>query len=455
LLIGDSISIGYTVPTRKLLQGKANVHRIPENGGPTTNGLTKLDNWLGRSRWDVIHFNWGLHDLARDKGGNPRVPLDGYEKNLRELVKRLKSTKARLIWASTTPVPNAKVKPRRKNDDVIAYNAAAAKIMEENGVLINDLYAFALPRLGKILLPANVHFTAEGSAALAEKVAVTIERTLSAPTGIPDYRRVAGWPTLPAWLKLGPVSAVATDSTARVYVLQRAEPPVLVFDREGTFLRSWGKGLLKAPHGLRVDRDDQVWVTDTGRHVVMKFDATGKLLLSLGKQDQPGAGPDRFNRPTDVAVGPAGEVYVSDGYGNARVVKFSKEGMFLREWGKKGSGVGEFNLPHAIVVDGKGRVYVGDRENDRVQVFTEDGKFIAQWKASGAPYGLYLGDDRLFVADGRAQWIMVLDLVGKRLGRWDMGSGDSNAPHWVCVDRYGAVYVAYVGGRRVEKFMPK
>jgi acyl-CoA thioesterase-1 len=178
LLIGDSISIGYTVPTRELLQGKANVHRIPENGGPTTTGLSKLDRWLGEGKWDVIHFNWGLHDLKLDKDGKQQVPLDEYEKDLRELVKRLKATKARLIWASTTPVPDMKVSPPRKNGDVIAYNDVARKVMEENGVAVDDLYAFALPRLEKIQQPANVHYTADGSRALAEQVAASIQAAL-------------------------------------------------------------------------------------------------------------------------------------------------------------------------------------------------------------------------------------------------------------------------------------
>jgi len=177
LLIGDSISIGYTVPTRELLKGKANVHRIPENGGPTINGLKKLDTWLGDGKWDVIHFNWGLHDLKMDTGKH-QVPLDQYEKNLRELVKQLKATKAKLIWASTTPVPDAKVNPPRKDSDVIAYNAAARKVMEENGVAIDDLYGFALPRLKEIQRPANVHFTDEGSKALAKEVAARIEKAL-------------------------------------------------------------------------------------------------------------------------------------------------------------------------------------------------------------------------------------------------------------------------------------
>jgi acyl-CoA thioesterase-1 len=177
LLIGDSISIGYTLPTRKLLAGKANVHRIPENGGPTTNGVAKLDKWLGPGKWDVIHFNWGLHDLKLDTGKH-QVPLELYEKNLAALVKTMKATGARVIWASTTPVPEGKLSPKRSNDDVIVYNKAARRIMEEQGVAINDLYAFALPRLKEIQQPVNVHFSEEGSRALAEEVAKAIATAL-------------------------------------------------------------------------------------------------------------------------------------------------------------------------------------------------------------------------------------------------------------------------------------
>ncbi|NCQ33155.1 MAG: SGNH/GDSL hydrolase family protein, partial [Armatimonadetes bacterium] len=128
LLIGDSISMGYTLPVRELLKGKANVHRIPTNGGPTLRGLESLKRWLGDGKWDVIHFNWGLHDLRLDDAGKYQVPLDEYEKNLKELVKQLKATGAKLVWCSTTPVPE-KCTPPRKNADVIAYNAAAKKIM--------------------------------------------------------------------------------------------------------------------------------------------------------------------------------------------------------------------------------------------------------------------------------------------------------------------------------------
>lgn len=181
LLIGDSISIGYTLDTRKLLEGKANLHRIPTNGGPTTNGVANIDAWLGDGKWDVIHFNWGLHDLKYvdekkqntdpDKG-RVQVPLDEYEKNLRQLVTRMKKTGATLIWCSTTPVPAGS--PARVEGDERKYNEAAAKIMKEQGVVVDDLCEFARPQLAKIQLPMNVHFSGEGSKVLAGKVAESI-----------------------------------------------------------------------------------------------------------------------------------------------------------------------------------------------------------------------------------------------------------------------------------------
>lgn len=178
LLIGDSISIGYTLPTRKLLEGKANVHRIPTNGGPTINGMSNLKKWLGDDRWDVIHFNWGLHDIKM-MDGKHQVPIDEYEKNLRLLVQQMKATKAKLIWASTTPVPDGNVNPPRKDSDVVAYNAVAKKIMDENGVVIDDLYVFALPRLKEIQQPVNVHFSPTGSAELAKQVVSSILKALA------------------------------------------------------------------------------------------------------------------------------------------------------------------------------------------------------------------------------------------------------------------------------------
>ena len=175
LLIGDSISIGYTVDTQDLLEGVANVHRIGENGGPSTRGLERIDGWLGNSQWDVIHFNFGLHDLKRTGDGLNLVPLSEYENNLARLIARLKKTGAKLIWATTTAVPDADLSPPRKDADVVAYNKAAAKVMKKHGVAINDLYGFSKPILSEIQRPANVHFTDEGSARLAEQVAAASE----------------------------------------------------------------------------------------------------------------------------------------------------------------------------------------------------------------------------------------------------------------------------------------
>jgi hypothetical protein len=176
LLLGDSISIGYTVATRTALAGKANVHRPAANCGPTIRGVESIDAWLGDGDWDVIHFNWGLHDLKKIDGKH-QVPIDEYEKNLAQLVQRLEKTGAKLIWCSTTPVPEG-CSPPRTNEDVLAYNAVAKKIMDARKIAIDDLYAFSLPKLAEIQQPANVHFSPAGSAVLAGQVAESILKAL-------------------------------------------------------------------------------------------------------------------------------------------------------------------------------------------------------------------------------------------------------------------------------------
>jgi acyl-CoA thioesterase-1 len=179
LLIGDSISIGYTLPVRALLDGKANVHRILTNGGPSLNGLQNLRYWLGNGKWDVIHFNFGLHDLKiMSEEGRHQAEIDEYETNLTELVKQLQATGAKLIWASTTPVPEGKLNPPRKPSDVPLYNAAAKKIMDANGIPINDLYSFVLPRESEIQLKENVHYTPAGYEALAAQVAEALQKAM-------------------------------------------------------------------------------------------------------------------------------------------------------------------------------------------------------------------------------------------------------------------------------------
>jgi acyl-CoA thioesterase-1 len=185
LLIGDSISIGYTIGVRGLLKGKANVHRIPTNGGPTTNGMKSIQAWLGTSKWDVIHFNWGLHDLKyimddpskradpKAPGAHHQVSLSDYEKNLTALVTKLKSTGAQLIWCNTTPVPEGS--DGRIVGEELPYNEAAARVMRAAGVPTNDLHSHAKAKLSEVQLPANVHFSPEGSKYLAAQVATSIE----------------------------------------------------------------------------------------------------------------------------------------------------------------------------------------------------------------------------------------------------------------------------------------
>ncbi|MBI3880298.1 MAG: SGNH/GDSL hydrolase family protein [Verrucomicrobia bacterium] len=179
LLIGDSISMGYTVPTRALLKGKANVHRPPTNCSSTGNGLTHLKSWLGDKKWDVIHFNFGLHDAKLPPEGNRHAPPEVYEKNLRELVKQMKATGAKLIFATTTPVPNGGViSPTRRFGSVDQYNAIAKKVREENGVVIDDLNAAITPHVANLQRPNDVHFSAAGSDLLAKQVAASIESAL-------------------------------------------------------------------------------------------------------------------------------------------------------------------------------------------------------------------------------------------------------------------------------------
>ena len=183
LLIGDSISMGYTLPVRALLNGEANLHRPRRNCKTTRHGVEGLDTWLGGGSWDVIHFNFGLHDIVHEEDDRHRVPIDQYAKNLNTLVERLKQTGASLIWCTTTPVPDGA--DNRIRGDEILYNAAARDIMQAHGIPINDLYAFALERLDDIQRPANVHFTPEGSAELARTVT---DHILEALTTWPDSK---------------------------------------------------------------------------------------------------------------------------------------------------------------------------------------------------------------------------------------------------------------------------
>jgi len=275
-------------------------------------------------------------------------------------------------------------------------------------------------------------------------------------TGRSAYRVVPDFLQVPPSLTLGAVSAVATDSRGNVLVFHRGEPPILIFNSNGKLLRSFGDGLFKSAHGMRVDADDSIWVTDNANHTITKFSPDGAILLKLGEKNVPGEDASHFNKPADIAFAANGDFYIADGYGNSRVVKFNNAGQFLKAWGKKGTGAGEFNLPHSVQLDAAGRVYVADRENNRIQVFDADGQFLCQITGL-APFGLFITPDQsLFVADGRANKVVKLTLDGQVLTSWGATGaepGNFQLPHMLTVAKDGAVYVTEITGKRIQKFI--
>jgi DNA-binding beta-propeller fold protein YncE len=285
---------------------------------------------------------------------------------------------------------------------------------------------------------------------------VALAMGLLAPSAGAEYRLAREFPQLPPGMRLAGVSGVATDSKGLVFVLHRGADPALVFEPSGRFVRTFGKGLFKSAHGLRIDRDDNIWATDNADHLVFKFDHAGKVLMTLGERGVAGEDERHFNKPADVAFGDNGTFFVADGYGNSRVVKFDKDGRFLLAWGKKGKGEGEFVIPHNVRLDSKGQVYVADRENDRVQVFDQNGKFIRQF-GGFAPFGLFVTPgDEMFATDGRAHNVHRLTLNGKILETWGKRgpeAGNFFLPHGITVGADGAVYVTEVDGKRIQKFV--
>ena len=267
------------------------------------------------------------------------------------------------------------------------------------------------------------------------------------------YRLVEGWAQLPEGMEWAQVISVDADAEGNLYVFHRAEPPILKFDPSGKLLESWGEGMFVRPHGFHVDQDGFLWATDQRGHQVFKFSPDGRLLLTLGKKGVAGEGPDTFNGPTDVAVAANGDIFVTDGHGNARVVKFSKDGQFIKTWGSKGAGPGELDLPHTIAIDTRGRVFVGDRSNHRIQIFDQDGRFLDQWTQFGWPSGMVItSDDTIFVADYQSK-------KGITVGSAKDGSVtafiDQTEPEGVAVDAMGNVYAGEVAGRMLKKFAKK
>ena len=262
--------------------------------------------------------------------------------------------------------------------------------------------------------------------------------------------------TLPMGMKFGAVSGIAFDSAGHLVVAHRGPRPILVYDPAGKLIQLFGDDEVTAVHGTRVDPTDNIWVTDYKNHTVIKYSPAGKVLLLLGKRDVAGSDSVTFNRATDVAFAPNGDFFVSDGYGNNRIVKFSPAGKYLKAWGTRGKAEGQLHLPHCVQFDDKGLLHVGDRENNRVQVFDQEGAFVRSY-GGFAPFGMCItAEQTLFVADGRANKCLHVTLTGKVLAEWGSKGTDPGQfvlPHCIAVDRKGNVYVGEVGGERLQRFV--
>ncbi len=284
-------------------------------------------------------------------------------------------------------------------------------------------------------------------------------------TGKHTYRLVENWAKLPAGETFGNVSAVATDSQNLVYIFQRKDPPVVVFDQNGNYLGCWGIGAFANPHGIYI-ADDVVYLTDRDDSVCLTYTLDGKPLQVLGKRgvhsdtgsEQPGevvprsAGP--FNYPTELVPAPSGELYVADGYRNARIHRFSADGALLNSWGEPGkSEPNQFHLPHSLVVDQSGTVYVCDRENNRIQVFSPEGHFLGMWVEMRRPLDISIDPDGLFCiseggVNGLSPRISLMDNVGTVVERWD-----SLSAHGSWADANGDIYLALGTRQRVDKYV--
>src|SRR5882762_5026642 len=327
--------------------------------------------------------------------------------------------------------------------------------------------------------------------AIIAVIAVSGERSyaqvvVAEPNAAPNpYKFNYGWAKLPEGRKWGAAVGVDIDRDGKsVWVFDRCEDartcskskldPIMKFDATGKMVKSFGGGMINFSHGLHIDPDNNIWVSDAGAenngkgHTVMKFNQDGKLLMTLGKPGVWGAGHDTFSEPSDILVAPNGDVFVADGHGgpqsNHRMLKFDKDGKFIKEWGKKGWGPGEFNVPHSIAMDSIGRLFVGDRGNNRIQVFDQDGKYLLEWRQFGRPSGLFIDkNDMLYVADNSPDETNPPYRSGIRAGSVRDGvvrsfilqSVEVNGVEAVAVDDAGNVYGGYTNTLNLRRWVPK
>lgn len=293
-------------------------------------------------------------------------------------------------------------------------------------------------------------------------------RALMLPVNAPelDYVDVADSLTLPAGTTMGAPSSVAFSSKGHLLVLNRGLHAITEFDADGKFIRSFGEGFIR-PHGLALDQDDNIWVTDGTRQIVVKFNAKGGVLLTLGTPGEAGEwnetnGSQRFNQPNGLTFGRNGDVFVvqghTEGKGDPRVLKFDKDGHFIKSWGGIGTEPGKFLVAHGIAVDSKGLLWVSDRENQRIQVFDQDGTFIKEMKIGGLPCNVSIGEQYVYMVDGHAGQLLRLDLNGKVLaavGKKGNGLGEFGEAHSVAVSSKGEIWIADTVGSRVHKFVKR
>jgi sugar lactone lactonase YvrE len=307
------------------------------------------------------------------------------------------------------------------------------------------------------------------------------------------YNTVEGWANLPDGRVWGATSAVYPANDGKnIWIAERCGTnlcvgsdvdPVMLFDPNGKVIKSFGSGLITWPHGIYVDADDNVWIADAVGyapvpegvgHTIMKFSPDGELLMRLGKEGVAGDGIDEFNKPSDMLVAPDGSIFVADGHdagGNNRIMKFDKNGKFLKQWGSVGGDHGQFRDPHALAMDSQGRLFVGDRANSRIQIFDQEGEHLATWTQFGRPSGLYIDDnDILYSADSESNarrnqgWKRGIRIGSAKDGfvlafiadpEPDQDNSGTSAAEGVAVDANGNIYGAEVGPRAIKKYVRK